>query len=107
MFNRVKSWLYGEKEKSPKYDYASVVREALAEKEIVKAWKEGTIHIWSSATVKLPIYTEEVRQFWYDLMRQGPVKVFKLKGFDNKWVITQVSSDCVVLQEVLYAKWLI
>ena len=107
MLNRMKYWLRGEKEKNPKYDYASIVRYALAEKEIDKSWDEGVIKIWPSARVRLPIYTEEVRQFWYDLMRQGPVKAFKLKGFDNKWVVIQISSDCVVLQEVLYVKWLI
>lgn len=107
MLTRIRQWIGVNKEKNPKYDYVSIVQEALNEKELVKAWDEGIIRIWPSAKVKLPIYTEEVRQFWYQLMRQRPANVFKLKGFDNKWIVVQISSDCVVLQEVLYVKWLV
>ena len=102
MLDRIKSWLKSEGEKTPKYDYTSIVRKALAERDANNSNNDAPYYFRYSAEVRLPVYTEKARQFWYDLMR--PLKVFKLKGFNTKWVVTQVSSDTVILQEIVYVK---
>lgn len=99
MLDRIKSWLKSEEEKTPNYDYTSIVRKALAERDASNLNNDSHCYFRYSAEVRLPVYTEKARQFWYDLMR--PLKVFKLRGFNTKWVVAQVSSDAVILQEIV------
>lgn len=84
--------------KNPKYDWKSYVENALFTKRLSTVCT-GKYYLYQKMRVELPVYTKEVRSFWTSMLGKG---IFRLKGYQNKWAVVQITRGSVMLEEVVF-----